>query len=627
MQTIAGVRGYTFNGGATYLTGPSVPSFLTGNASRTIEAWIYNPVAADEETIFAWGRRGGPDGTNTSFNHGRNAAFGAIGHWGAPDIGWDNQISVGQWTYVVYTYDGTAQTTVVYRDGLEANREELPNPLNTWGVDTAQRRLPFRVASQNEANGNATGALRGSLTIAKIRVYDRVLDGTAVKSNYDADADAFGLIDTDGDGLPTWYERQFSVLNPTDASDAAKDSDGDGLTNLREFQSGTLPDNPDSDGDALTDSAEVNRTPAPTNPLNPDSDQDGLSDKAETDGTSDPLSVDTDGDTFADGQEVIHGSNPAVPGSTPDFATPVALVNLDAASLASGSLSEWPNAGALGGSFKALTPDNAGTVESAQGIKGVSFDGTNDNYVGPTAPVYLTANASRTVDAWIFNPAINTEETVFAWGRRGGGDRTNASFVHGTDPTFGALGQWGAEADVGWNGQLATGEWTYLAYTYDGPTLTAAVYKDGVQANTETFGTELSTWAVDNTPAPGRPLPFRVGVQNAADGGPGGQYASLTIARIRAYDQALNATAIAAKYNEEKAFFAAPPPGLRIENITLNAGAITITWTTAPGSSYSVEASTDLTQWNQVATGLTNGSFSDQIAATGPVRFYRLRSQ
>jgi len=627
VQTLSGVRGYTFNGSTAYLTGPPVPSFLTGNASRTIEAWIYNPVAADEETIFAWGRRGGPDGTNTSFNHGRNAAFGAIGHWGAPDIGWDNQIAVGQWTYVVYTYDGTAQTTVVYKDGVEANREELPNPLNTWAVDTAQRRLPFRVASQNDANGNATGPLRGSMTISKIRVYDRVLDANAVKSNYDAEANAFGLIDTDADGLPTWYERQFSVLNPTDASDAPKDSDNDSLTNLQEFQSGTLPDNPDSDDDGLTDSAELNRAGGATNPRNPDSDQDGLSDKAETDGGTDPLNADTDGDTFADGQEVVHGSNPSASASTPNFNTPVALVNLDATALGTGALAEWANTGALGGVFRAASADNAGTVESVQGIKGVTFDGVNDNYIGPIAPVYLTANASRTVDAWIFNPAVNTEETVFAWGRRGGPGGTNASFIHGTDATFGALGQWGAEADVGWNGQLAAGEWTYVAYTYDGATMTATVYKDGAEANTETFGAGLNTWAIDNTPAPGRPLPFRVGVQNNADAGAGGQFASMTIARIRAYDQALSAAAITAKYNEEKTFFSSPAQGLKIDNVSLLGGAFTITWTTAPGKSYSVEASENLKDWTQLAAGLTTGSFTDALLASRTARFYRLREQ
>ncbi len=42
-------------------------------------------------------------------------------------------------------------------------------------------------------------------------------------------------------------------LIPLDGSDADLDQDGDGLTNLQEQQSGTLPDNPDSDGDGVND--------------------------------------------------------------------------------------------------------------------------------------------------------------------------------------------------------------------------------------------------------------------------------------------------------------------------------------------------------------------------------------
>ncbi|PYI89562.1 MAG: hypothetical protein DME26_00930 [Verrucomicrobia bacterium] len=317
VETIAGVKGVTLDGLNNYYTGPTVPAFLAGNASRTVEAWVYNPAAADEETIFAWGRRGGPDGSNCSFNHGLNAAFGAVGHWGNPDIGWNGQIAQGQWTYVVYTYDGPSQTTTVYKDGQQANTETLASPLNTWAVDTAGRTLPFRVGSQTDDNGNPTAALRGSMTIAEIRVYDRVLDAATIQNNFTAETDKFGLVDYDNDGLPTWYERQYSFLNERDASDAAKDQDNDGLTNLEEFQKGTNPANPDTDGDGVADGAEVHRMvagqPAPTDPLRQDTDGDGLSDKAETgtgifnsamDTGSNPLVQDTDGDGVADGAEV-----------------------------------------------------------------------------------------------------------------------------------------------------------------------------------------------------------------------------------------------------------------------------------------------------------------------------------
>ncbi len=47
-------------------------------------------------------------------------------------------------------------------------------------------------------------------------------------------------IDTDGDGLPDFWERA-NALNASDPLDAARDDDGDGFTNLQEYLAGTDP--------------------------------------------------------------------------------------------------------------------------------------------------------------------------------------------------------------------------------------------------------------------------------------------------------------------------------------------------------------------------------------------------
>lgn len=47
-------------------------------------------------------------------------------------------------------------------------------------------------------------------------------------------------VDTDHDGLPNDWEKKYA-LNPNDPTDAAKDADGDGFTNLEEFTAGTDP--------------------------------------------------------------------------------------------------------------------------------------------------------------------------------------------------------------------------------------------------------------------------------------------------------------------------------------------------------------------------------------------------
>ncbi|QJE97464.1 discoidin domain-containing protein [Luteolibacter luteus] len=135
----------------------------------------------------------------------------------------------------------------------------------------------------------------------------------------------FGLqnnADADADLLPKLYEDLYpAILSDAVASDAALDSDNDGLSNLEEFQRGTKPDDDDTDDDGLKDGLELDQYF--TNPFVADTDGDGLSDGAEVNGdpvhnfTSDPTLADTDGDLFKDGYEVAQGSDPDSDTSTP----------------------------------------------------------------------------------------------------------------------------------------------------------------------------------------------------------------------------------------------------------------------------------------------------------------------
>ena len=116
-------------------------------------------------------------------------------------------------------------------------------------------------------------------------------------------------VDTDGDGLPDWWEIDNN-LDPNDSTGdngANGDPDNDGLGNTEEYNSNCNPHNSDTDGDGLTDGDEVNSYY--TNPTNSDTDGDGLPDKWEIDNNLDPN--DSTGDNGADGDPDADGLNNA----------------------------------------------------------------------------------------------------------------------------------------------------------------------------------------------------------------------------------------------------------------------------------------------------------------------------
>jgi len=85
--------------------------------------------------------------------------------------------------------------------------------------------------------------------------------------------------DADGDGMDDGWEAVFG-LDPTDAGDGGGDVDGDGLTNLEEFQAASLPGDGDSDDDGVSDYDEAVFY------------------------CSSPMRFDTDADGYSDGQEL-----------------------------------------------------------------------------------------------------------------------------------------------------------------------------------------------------------------------------------------------------------------------------------------------------------------------------------
>lgn len=85
--------------------------------------------------------------------------------------------------------------------------------------------------------------------------------------------------DNDKDGMPDDWEEQNGLDTTMDDHD--RDPDGDLLSNLREFELGTDPKNPDTDGDGLPDNYEVKYMPVldPITSGDQDEDPDGDGDK------------------------------------------------------------------------------------------------------------------------------------------------------------------------------------------------------------------------------------------------------------------------------------------------------------------------------------------------------------
>ncbi len=265
--------------------------------------------------------------------------------------------------------------------------------------------------------------------------------------------------------------------------------------------------------------------------------------------------------------------------SAPVSAAPIPLVSLDAADTSAGT-STWKNVGTLGGEF---TRGGDPKLETLEDIQAVTFDGKDDWFRGPNAPTALLGNSPRTVELWAWNPTLDSdEETLVAWGRRGGPNGTAFSFNWGKSPLFGAATHWAS--DLGWSEPPNARRWHLLSYTYDGKT--ARVFDNGV---------ERASRAVHLSTASG---PLQLAVQNDANGAPlwrneanGTQLAgSFVLASLRLYDMALTPEEIRADFEAQRERFKAVAPRsiLAAGRDTFDAGPFSLSLLRATGTAASL---------------------------------------
>jgi carbonic anhydrase/acetyltransferase-like protein (isoleucine patch superfamily) len=198
----------------------------------------------------------------------------------------------------------------------------------------------------------------------------------------------------------------------------------------------------------------------------------------------------------------------------------------------------WTNLGSSAGNFTKIGSPVYSNNVAGSGIAGIYFDGTSARYSSPAVSIAdITGAGDRTLEVWVYNPSIASEETMVSLGDRSG-TRKDCAFNFGNAAGWGAVTHFNDDVSWGGKGVPSANAWHHFVYTYDGNT-SVQIYVDGALWTSDTLAGVLVTPAGD---------PVSIGCQLASYPGTASQYFSGYINTVRVWGGVMPASQVASNF-------------------------------------------------------------------------------
>lgn len=545
-----------------------------------------------------------PNGSNNSEVHW------TIRRWVASDLTTVTPLAFHWHTRKSNTGGGNGVTGALHIDGKEVDKATIAfnddqGVLRTYYANIAPGDIVDLVLRPTGTNGDDSDGSDGSINWLLV---DPVLPPVALQPDGSTFIPA-GASDTDADGIPDAWERLY-FANDLSKLTREGDGDGDGLSDLLEFQRDSNPTLADTDGEGLSDLVEtasgifVSIEDTGSDPKKADTDGDGLSDREEVFGSpqTNPNKVDSDGDTFSDSDEIGSGTDP---NDGNDNVLSFVISN---------SIDEFSGVQGQDGWFN--------------GYRNYTLDGGSDSYDPENDFIPYTGGVDDgawdeffqhwTGSAWDLNTAAAGPWTSQnAQGTHPNGENSFPNEEHW------AIRRWVA-SEISKETPVAI-IWQIRKENPSGDGVTGGIYVNGEPLDTVTIEGGDTSNPIRRVYAnlnPNDTVDLAItpeGVSDRSDGSDG----SITWFWVD--------TRIPADPRQPDGTVFGPAGRITFESATYDSAQnrIILTWPSSAGATYTIEASEDLTNWNPVQQNLpsagTTTTYSEPLDPGGTLRFYRLR--